>query len=211
MTNIALADPSYLAREGFKSILNNDDPYRVIGEIKNAKELWFKLSSLNPDILVIDDSDENFFDFGDYIKVKEHVPSAKVIVISNPTDKQQIMNAINQGVLGYLTKECDSNEIFKALDTVSKGEKFICDRILNVILEKESPYKNREHNSSITGREIEIIRLIAEGNSNSDIAEKLFLSIHTVYTHRKNIMRKLQLKSPVELVLYALNSGMVEG
>ena len=211
MIEIVLADPSFLAREGFKKILEGDKLYKIIGEIKNNKEIWFKLSSLNPDILVLDYDDRNFLDVNEITKIKEYVPSTRILVISNHEEKQNIMNVIKQGALGYLTKECEEDEIFKALNAVSKGEKFFCSKILDVILEKHyEPYNKNGSTVLLSEREVEIIKLISEGNSNQDIAGKLFLSIHTVYTHRKNIMKKLKLKSPVELVLYALNSGIVE-
>jgi len=211
MVEIVLADPSFLAREGFKKILEGDKLYKIIGEIKNNKEIWFKLSSLNPDILVLDYDNRNFLDVNEITKIKEYVPSTRILVISNHEEKQNIMNVIKQGALGYLTKECEGDEIFKALEAILKGEKFFCSKILDVILEKHyEPYNKNGSTVLLSDREVEIIKLIAEGNSNQNIADKLFLSIHTIYTHRKNIMKKLKLKSPVELVLYALNSGIVE-
>lgn len=211
MTGIVIADSSFLAREGLKRIIDEEKTYKIIGEIKNNRELWFKLSSFNPDILVLDYSDRNFLEVNDISKVKDYVPSSKILVISNHDDKQNILNVIKQGALGYLTKECEADEILKALDAVSKGEKFFCSKIIDVILEKHyEPYKKNGSSVLLSGREVEIIKLIVGGNSNQDIADRLFLSIHTIYTHRKNIMKKLKLKSPVELVLYALNSGITE-
>jgi len=211
MKEIVIADPSFLAREGFKKILEGDSTYKIVGEIKNSRELWFKLSSLNPEILVLDYSDRNFLEVNDIIKIKDYAPSSRILVISNLDDKQNILNVIKQGALGYLTKECEAEEIFKALDAVSKGEKFFCSKVIDIILEKHyEPHKKNGSAVLLSDREVEIIKLIVDGNSNQEIADKLFLSIHTVYTHRKNIMKKLKLKSPVELVLYALNSGIAE-
>ena len=211
MVEVVIADPSFLTREGFKKTMEGENSYKIVGEIKNNKEIWFKLSSLNPDILVIDYDDKNFLDINEITKIKEYVPSTKILVISNHNEKQNILSVIKQGALGYLTKECEADEIIKALDAVSKGEKFFCSKILDVILDKHyEPYNKNGSTILLSGREVEIIKLIAEGNSNQNIADKLFLSIHTIYTHRKNIMKKLKLKSPVELVLYALNSGIVE-
>jgi len=211
MVEVVIADPSFLTREGFKKTMEGENSYKIVGEIKNNKEIWFKLSSLSPDILVIDYDDKNFLDINEITKIKEYVPSTKILVISNHDEKQNILNVIRQGAFGYLTKECEADEIIKALNAVSKGEKFFCSKILDVILERHyEPYNKNGSTILLSGREVEIIKLIAEGNSNQNIADKLFLSIHTIYTHRKNIMKKLKLKSPVELVLYALNSGIVE-
>lgn len=90
---------------------------------------------------------------------------------------------------------------------MARGEKFICNKILDVILEKNTYDTNNE--TVLSERETEIIKLIAEKYSSQEIAEKLFISIHTVYTHRKNIMKKLNMRSPVELILYAIDKGIV--
>ncbi len=121
--------------------------------------------------------------------------------------KENVLKIINSGALGWLTKECEKNEILAALESMARGERFICNKILDVILEKKHGETNAEND--LTDREVEIIKLIAERYSNQEIAEKLFISIHTVYTHRKNIMKKLQLKSPVELILYAIDKGII--
>jgi DNA-binding NarL/FixJ family response regulator len=209
--NAVIADPVFLVREGFKRIADNVKDFSIKGEIKKGSEFWNKMKSLKPDLLILDYDHPDFFAIDDLKKIDEYFPGTKVLIISNHSKKENILKAIKTGALGYLTKECGEEEIIDALEAVSKGEKFFCNKILDVILEKHLTGDDDECKpASLSMREIEIINLVVKGFSNREIAEKLFLSIHTVYTHRKNIMKKLKIKSPVELVLYALNSGITE-
>ncbi|MGE5798482.1 MAG: LuxR C-terminal-related transcriptional regulator [Ignavibacteria bacterium] len=209
--NAVIADPVFLVREGFKRIADNVKDFSIKGEITKGSEFWNKIKSLKPDLLVLDYDHPDFFAIDDLKKIDEYSPGTKVLIISNHNKKENILKAIKTGALGYLTKECGEEEIIDALEAVSKGEKFFCNKILDVILEKHFTDDDDECKpATLSMREIEVINLVVKGFSNREIAEKLFLSIHTVYAHRKNIMKKLKIKSPVELVLYALNSGITE-
>ncbi|MFO7444720.1 MAG: response regulator transcription factor [Ignavibacteriaceae bacterium] len=210
MINVVIADPVFLVREGLKKTFERNNKINLAGEIKSRQEFWNKLSDSKPDILITDFDYDNFIDIDEMLSVFDKLPDTNIVVISNHSNKENIIKVIKNGVLGFLTKECNGDEIIRAVNSVSNGEKFFCNKVLDVILEKHYNNNRKQGKSeNLSDREIEIIRLIVEGCSNQDIAEKLFLSIHTVYTHRKNIMKKLKFKSPVELVLYALNSGIV--
>jgi len=209
--NAVIADPVFLVREGFKRVTENVKDFTVKGEITKASEFWNKIKSLNPDLLILDYDHPDFFSIEDLKKIDEYSPGTKILIISNHNKKENILKAVRTGALGYLTKECGEEEIIGALEAVSKGEKFFCNKILDVILEKHLKRDDDECKpAALSMREIEIIQLVVKGFSNREIADKLFLSIHTVYTHKKNIMRKLKIKSPVELVLYALDSGITD-
>lgn len=208
MTEIVIADKIFLARQGLKSIIGNNTN-KITGEITNSSEFWSKIKELKPDILILGYDYENMVNFSDLSKIKFISTKTKLLIISDGKEKSKIFNAIKLGILGYLTEECGSEEIVKAIESISRGEKFFCSKILDIILEKNFG-SNVNKENGLTEREIEIIKLIADKHTNQEIAEKLFISIHTVYTHRKNIMKKLQLKSPVELILYAIDSGLIQ-
>ena len=207
MTSVVMAGTIYLAREGFKTIIGNNESFSLIGEIINKSEFLTKLKCLKPDILVLDNDSKDFIDTDELRELNKLSAATKILVISDYLKKENVQKLINDGILGYLTKECGKNEILTALESIVRGEKFICNKILDVILEKEHIETNLDN--GLTDREVEIIKLIAEKYSNQEIAEKLFISIHTVYTHRKNIMKKLKLKSPVELILYGIDKGII--
>jgi DNA-binding NarL/FixJ family response regulator len=210
MTEIVIADNIFLVREGLKNIIGNKIN-KVTGEISSSSNFWPKIKDLKPDILILGYGYENMVNISDLEKIKQISEKTKLLIIANGAEKGKIYNAIKAGISGYLTEECAGEEILKAIDSISKGEKFFCNKILDLILEKNFGENTiKDLNENLTEREIEIIKLIAEKYSNQEIADRLFISIHTVYTHRKNIMKKLRLKSPVELILYALDSGIIQ-
>jgi DNA-binding NarL/FixJ family response regulator len=207
MTSVVIACSIYLVREGVKTILGNNESFSLIGEIINKAEFRTKLKSLKPGILVVYNDSKDFIDTDELSELNKLSAGTKILVISDFLKKENVQKLLNGGVLGYLTKECGKNEILTTLESIVRGEKFICNKILDVILEKKHDEISIEND--LTDREIEVIKLIAERYSNQEIAEKLFISIHTVYTHRKNIMKKLKLKSPVELILYAIDKSLI--
>ncbi len=208
--NIILANPNYLAREGFKYIINGNSSLKVAGEITKRIDIWPQVETQKPDVLVMDYTIPNFIDIEELEKINEISEKTKMLVISDDRNKGNILKAIKYGVTGYLSKQCEKEEIINALFTIHKGEKFFCNKILDVILEKENNQSIGPSALNLSEREIEVITLVASGYSNKEIADKLFISIHTLYTHRKNIMKKLNFKSPVELVLFALDLGLID-
>ncbi len=136
--NIVIADPSYLFREGFKYVINDHKSLKLAGEISNGIEVWPQVEIIKPDILVMDYSIPNFIEIDELSKINEISANTRLLVISNDRKKDNILKAIKSGVTGYLSKECEKDEIINALFTIHKGEKFFCNKILDVILEKES-------------------------------------------------------------------------
>ena len=208
MANVVVADPVFLAREGFKALIEENRNFTFTGEITSGDDFLPLLKELKPDLLVVGFDSNGFVDIDDIRSAKEVSADTNILVISNDRKKENILKIISNGALGYLTRQCGRNEIIDALNSVLKNEKFFCSKILDIILDKNSDPK--DPGTELTEREIEIIKLIAEKYSNTEIAEKLFISIHTVYTHRRNIMKKLELKSPVELILYAIDNGIID-
>ncbi|MEL6390777.1 MAG: response regulator transcription factor [Bacteroidota bacterium] len=120
-----------------------------------------------------------------------------------------INEILGRGINHYITKNCREDEIYKALDATRNDEKYYCSTVLDIIINRTfRDIKEEAH--ELTARESEIIQLIAKGKMAKEIAAQLHVSIHTIYTHRKNIMKKLKISSPVELITYAINKGLVE-
>ena len=136
----------------------------------------------------------NFIEIEELEKINEISEKTKMLVISDDRNKGNILKAIKYGVTGYLSKQCEKEEIINAIFTIHKGEKFFCNKILDVILEKDNNQSIDPSALNLSEREIEVITLVASGYSNKEIADKLFISIHTLYTHRKNIMREIELQ-----------------
>ncbi|MFK7971767.1 MAG: response regulator transcription factor [Bacteroidia bacterium] len=212
--NIIIADPQLLVREGLKSLIAEQSGMSVIGEAANRPELTQLLQHQRPDILVMDYSAADAFSPNDVEVVKDARPLAEVLIISADLDKNKVKTAMGFGAKGFLTKDCGKMEILGALEASARGEKFFCNKVLDIILEREEPVRNNQGPCDpvrFTDRELEIVKLMAEGSNAQEIADTLSLSVHTVYTHRKNIHKKLGVSNATEVVLHAIRSGLVEG
>ena len=212
---ILIADFHTLTREGIKSVLSRRNDIELCGEAKDSAELRENIRNAQARILIIDFQVEGQFSLDDIAYVRKNYPETSILVISGNQDKQQVLRALDHGIHGYLLKECDEEEVITAVYAAAKNEKFFCGRVMDAILEKVThscePGSNCDHCQpvSLSEREVEIIKLIAEGFTTKDIAEKLFLSFHTVGTHRKNIFKKLSIRNSSELILYALKKGLI--
>ena len=216
--SIVIADAQHLIRAGLRHLVSEDSRFRVIGEASNEEELQQKLSALRPDVLILDYSQEGAFSIASIDRLKESYPDVRIMIMSDDDEKERIYKVLQLGVNGFLTKGCGEEEVFDAIKATAKGEKLFCTRVLDYLLEKsfpDSPKNPAEREGVSCGptplspREIEIGRLIARGLIAKEIASELNLSTHTIYTHRKNIMKKLNISSASELVLYAVEIGIV--
>ncbi len=207
---VLLADAQFLIRFALKELLKETNTFQVIGEAGNEAELNSFIAKTPPDIIVIDYNQPGFFSIESIKNVKEQHPTIELLVISSDDNKENIYDVINSGVLRFLTKKCDAHEINEAFRAIIRGEKFFCASIFNFIFEMSFSQNNYSSNPlPLSARELEIVQLIAQGLVAKEISKKLNLSTHTVYTHRKNIMEKLKLRRSSELVLYAVNKGLL--
>jgi len=145
-------------------------------------------------------------------KLVELLKTHKILIIDSIENETTVLNVLEKGVHGYLTNTCDEDEVIHAINSIIKGEKFYCNKALDIIINKHL-YKTDFASCDatiLTEREVEIVKLLASGKSNKDTAEILFLSPHTVHTHRKNIMKKLGLHSISELTIYCISIGLIE-
>ncbi|MCB0522180.1 MAG: response regulator transcription factor [Lewinellaceae bacterium] len=204
-----IADSQYLIRVGLRHILDAMPSVEVVGEACHERQLVDLLKKYQPSIVVLDYDQEDKFSPETVEKIRKFSPCTNVLVISGDDDKKTIYQVLESGVSSYLSKQCDEKEIMDAVMATSKGEKFYCTNVLNYLLEKSFPKNLACSATPLSPREIEIVRLVASGLIAKEIAGKLNLSTHTIYTHRKNIMKKLQIGSTSELVLYAVNEGIV--
>lgn len=212
--NIFIADAAFLVREGIKAVIKDRNYMKVVGEAVHSDELKSKLSDLNSDLVIIDYQAGESFDVEDIHYITQQRPNTNVLVISTDYEKDRVLKAINYGAKGFLLKECDQTEILGAIHAVSKNDKFFCGKVLDIILERNSPSFSKSIDDNcdptlLTQREVEIVKLMAEGFPAQEIADKLCLSIHTIYTHRKNIMRKLGVTTAAEVILYAINTSLI--
>lgn len=209
-TTVLLADNHLLIREGLKSMLASDRSFNVVSEASDSHELAVEVRHHKPDLVIIDYSLPGFFSTED-IKVVYGLSSAtNILVITTNQNQHDILKVLEYGVSNYILKLCDKEELMGAIYATVKKEKFVCSKVIDAILNKHFPQEDSCEGVSLSQREVEIVELISKGFTNSRIAEKLFLSVHTISTHRKNILKKLGVNKSSELVMYAIKTGIIQ-
>ncbi len=210
--SIAIGDPQYLTRLGLRHILTSLPHLNIVAESNNEQDLLQQIEVKQPKVVILDYNQPGYFSHGTIPAIKTVAPNTHILIISDDQSKASIYQVLENGIHSFLTKNCHEEEIIDAVQATAKGEKFFCTRVLDFLLEKSFGREKMETCSPtpLTPREIDIVKLTAKGLIAKEIASELNLSIHTVYTHRKNILEKLDLKTASELVLYAVNNGIVE-
>lgn len=209
--NILIADNQPLTVAGLLRFIQEKREIKVAGEVSSPEVLFGQVAEVKPDLLMVDYNLKDFISIHDLDKLIQQQPQLNVLVISSDNDKSSIRKVLQLGVKGYITKECDKDEVLQAIQTTARGEKFFCQKVLDILMEKHvAPSNALSENAKLTTRESEILQQIAEGKSSQQIADTLHLSPHTVQTHRKSIIRKLHIKSPTQFVIYAMDLGLLK-
>lgn len=208
-TSILIADSESLVRIGLNYLIGQKTDCTVVGEANNEQQLLELLETQTPGIIILDYNQPGHFSIATLKTIQKNIPQIKLLIISGDEDKKTIYGVLESGVNSYLSKHCDEKEILDAIAATARGDKFYCTNVLNHLLEKSFPSADKCDPTPLSPREIEIVQLVAEGLIAKEIANKLHLSTHTVYTHRKNIMKKLKLGSSSELVRWAIEEGIV--
>lgn len=204
--NIFIADGHYLSREGIKNILSNAPKTNIIGEAVNKNEVLQAFKNHIIDLLIIDPKSVLGFKLEHLIFILNHHDTTKVLIIGSDYNQVEVLAFINSGITSFVTKQCSKAEIEKAIDFTMIGEKFFCNKVLEVVLNKPEERLDNCNPSVLTERETEIIKLIGEGFTTIKIAQKLKVSVHTINTHRKNISKKLKINTPAQMVKYAVEA-----
>ena len=212
---IYLADDHAMVREGIKLVLAQRPDYEIAGEASDGLELLAMLKrGTPPDAIILDISMPKLRGIEAIRDIRSISPETKVLVLTMHKDEDSLRQAFVAGANGYLLKEDVAKALFAALESIRKGEIFVSE-LLGVELKDAWVRIFRENRGIpdmdvLTAREIEVLKLIAEGRSNREIAELLFISARTVDHHRARIMEKLRLKGTAELTKYAINRGYVK-
>ena len=190
------------------------DGIDVIGEASSGEDLIGLVQSFKPTVVVVDFLSSGF-DIDVVRRIKAKRPRTRVLAITTQQSGHTLVNALRAGVDSYIKKDCDLGEVQDAICETARGGTFFCGQILDKIRQESINVEDLEHLPlscdpvSLSGRETEVLELISEGMTNAQVADKLFLSAHTVTTHRKNIMSKLGVNNTAAMVMYAVKTGLV--
>ena len=213
MPRILIADSNALVACGLQATLRSHGLNEVVGQARSEDELMAQIDTFQPDLVILD-----FVAPGFSVETIVRLKAMKRLRVLALTDAQRgvtLVHALRAGVDGYVKKDCDLQEIVEAVRETDCGRKFFCSQILETIrkeginLESLNVVDPDCGGVSLSKRELEVICLIAEGFTNPQISEKLFVSPHTVTTHRRNILNKLGANNTAAVVLYAVQAGLV--
>jgi DNA-binding NarL/FixJ family response regulator len=206
--DIIIADTQLLIIEGLKSLLQgrSNNNYTVCSKY----ELYKTLRNKTAEILIVDYFLLDFDGFNEIKELRKSYPALKIIILTNNISRNELFEFSNLGIKNILHKNTEKEDLFACLDAVLRGKKYYSSTILDIMLELNEPKDVNNNPVQLTASEVEIVRLIAEGLTNKEIAIRKFLSIHTIMTHRKNILRKLDVSNASELIMYAIKNGIID-
>jgi two-component system response regulator NreC len=208
---IMLADDHETVREGLKMIVNAQDDMEVVGFAGDGREAVAKAQELLPDVLVMDISMPKLNGLKATMKLTEVCPQVKVLTLSRHADDGYIRGLLAAGACAYVLKQSAPSELIHAIRAVASGGKYIDPKLAAKVMGNYSDRASRgEPKSSLSDRESEVLRLIALGYSNKEIAARLSLSVKTIEVHKANAMRKLNITSRIDLVRYAIFQGWLQ-
>ena len=210
---VLLADDHTLMRQGLRHILESHPEFEVVAEASSGIEAIEAARLYKPDVAIIDVAMKELNGIEATSQILKHSPHTSVLILSMYDDERYVLRAVKAGARGYLLKNSAGDELIKAIYQVQKGLTFFSPAVAEIF---QGDFSTLQESGEIgdrfellTSRERQIYQLLAEGNSNKDVANRLTLSLHTVETHRWRIMEKLDLHSTAELVLSAVRRGVV--
>lgn len=207
---VLLSDFQYLTREGIIRMLDSNLDFDLVGVNEGPDGLLNSIIEKRPDVLILDYQSQDPILLSLLKKITgDHL--TQVLIITNDQDKLHIQNLLDMGIKGIVTKSCSKPEIINAIHSVHSNKRFFCNRILDLIINPGTTTEPENcEPTELSPREFEVLKLITKGYKTTEIADELHVSVHTINSHRKNILKKLNIKSPAELIVYAMEAGLVK-
>ena len=214
ITKVLLAEDHNTVREGIKLLVNAQPDMEVIGEAANGQAAIDQTRSLAPDLLVMDISMPELNGLKATERLRREFPDLKILTLTRHTDDGYLQQLIKAGINGYVLKQSAPTELINAIRTVSSGRSYVDSQLTHKVLggfagRSAGPMRG-EGTKEVSDRESEVLRFIAWGYSNKEIASRLDLSVKTVEAHKSNAMRKLNMRSRIDIVRYAILKGWLE-
>jgi DNA-binding NarL/FixJ family response regulator len=211
---VFLVDDHQIVRDGIRSLIEDARDIFIIGEAGDGEEMLLMLDSAQPDIILLDISLPGLNGIELIPVIKQKYPQIRILILSMYNADDYIFNAVRAGANGYLPKNSSKNELLEAIRQICDGNDYFGEEvhkiIVNSYINMAKDDKSSDRKQQLSVRELEILKLFAEGHSNKQISDKLFISVRTVESHKNHIMQKFGFKSTVEMVKYAIKNKIIE-
>jgi DNA-binding NarL/FixJ family response regulator len=212
MTRILLADDQQVMRQALRCLLEREADLQVVGETSDGLEVLSMVARLKPDVLITEVAMPSLYGLEITRRVREQAPGTGVVVLSRYPHEWYVTEALRRGALGYVVKHGDAAELVRAVRLAARGRRYLgaplSDDSIDIWLARAASATTDPY-ETLTGREREILQLVAEGHSSTAIARRLAISARTAEAHRANVMRKLRLRNQAALIRYALALGLL--
>jgi DNA-binding NarL/FixJ family response regulator len=211
--SVLLADDHKIMRDGLKALLDKAEEIKIIGEAADGAEALKKVIELRPDVVVMDLTMPVMSGIEATRRIVETSPDTKVLALSMLHDRVCVLECLKAGAKGYLVKNCAAEELLIAIRALAAGESYLCSKIAGLVIQgvsrnKSDGSENTSSHAELSKRELEVLKLIADGMSTKEIAYILNVSVKTINVQRFNIMKKLDLRSIAALIKYAVREGL---
>jgi DNA-binding NarL/FixJ family response regulator len=207
---VLIVDDHAVVRSGLRLLLEAEDDMTVVGEAGTAREAVFELRSSQPDVVLMDVAMPGGSGIDVIPQLLHEAPETKILMLSMQDDPSYVRQAFEAGASGYVLKEAADAEVVAAVRDVAEGRSYVNPALGARLVAAESEARKRAEADPLSDREREVLRLLALGHTNQEIAKMLYISVRTAETHRAHIMQKLNLRSRADLVRHALASGLLD-
>lgn len=208
---IIIADDHQLFREGLINLLTDASNIEIVANAENGKDAIEKAIIHKPDIVIMDIHMPELTGVEATAQLRDKMPDVKVIALSMHSEKHYVKGMLEAGAVGYLFKNCTYSQLINAIETVYSGKKYLSNEIAEVLIDDFLDNGNSANESlaELTEREMEVLKLYADGKTTRDISKELFVSIKTIGTHKQHIQEKLNLKTTADMTKFALKNGII--
>jgi two-component system response regulator NreC len=210
VTSVVVVDDHAVVRSGLRMLLDAEEDIEVVGEAGNAKDAIFRARALKPDVILLDVVMPGESGIEVLPQLLKESPDTKVLVLSMQDDPSYVREAFSAGARGYVLKEAADEEVVAAVRDVAAGGSYVHPTLGARLVAAEAAERAAAEADPLSEREREVLRLLALGHTNQEIAAQLYISVRTAESHRAHIMQKLRLTTRAELVRYALSQGLLD-